>query len=178
MKIFENRNEQINELPKDLKIAELGVFEGEFSKEIYEICQPSELHLVDLFGGMFGSGDKDGKNHHVANLVLEMQKIKEIFASDQSVKVIKSSTVDYLNSLDDDYLDMVYVDADHSYHSVLTDLTLSKRKVKNGGFICGHDYVPGTEAALAINEFCRIENLIIQSITKDGCPSFCIINKK
>jgi hypothetical protein len=178
MKFFENRNELIKSLPKGLKIAELGVFKGEFSKELYEICQPSELHLVDLFGGVFGSGDKDGNNYHFADLTLEMQKIQEHFFGHENVKVIKASTIDYLNSLEDDHLDMVYVDADHSYNSVKTDLNLSRRKVKKDGFICGHDYVENTEAYYAIKEFCTFYKLEIQYLSKDGCPSFCIINKK
>ena len=77
MKIFENRNLLLESLPKDLIIAELGVFEGEFSKDIYSICNPKELNLVDLFSGIFGSGDKDGKNHHYINLdeaLIDIQK--------------------------------------------------------------------------------------------------------
>ena len=64
MKVFETRIELLNYLNKNLTIAELGVFEGEFSKEIHNICLPNKLYLVDLFDGYFGSGDKDGNNHH------------------------------------------------------------------------------------------------------------------
>ena len=40
LKIFETRDEMITIVPKNGVIAELGVFKGEFSKKIDEICQP------------------------------------------------------------------------------------------------------------------------------------------
>jgi hypothetical protein len=173
MKIFENRNEMLMTLPKNQIIAELGVFEGEFSKIIYDICNPKELLLVDLFSGYFGSGDKDGSNYHYVQLEDEMIKIINYFSNNPSVKIIKDYTTNFLNSLPDGYLDMVYIDADHSYNSVLADLRVSYNKVKKGGFICGHDYI--YDAKNAVDDFCREKNLIIEYLTKDGCPSFCII---
>jgi len=176
-KIFDNRDEMMKVFEKNLIIAELGVFEGEFSKKIKEICNPKKLFLVDLFHGNFGSGDKDGKNYHYVQLEDEMKKIIKHFENDDEVKVIKSSTVEFLNSIEDEYLDMVYIDADHSYNSVLNDLKLSYVKTKKGGYICGHDYVQKTEAEKAVNDFCKEMNLNIEYLTKDGCPSFCIIKK-
>lgn len=176
-KIFENREDMIEIFDKNLTIAELGVFEGEFSKKIKEICKPKKLFLVDLFNGYFGSGDKDGKNYHYVQLENEMQKIINYFKEDESVKVIKSSTVEFLTGIEDEYLDMVYIDADHSYNSVLEDLRLSYAKVKKNRYICGHDYVANTEAEKAVNDFCKEKRLEIEYLTKDGCPSFCIIKK-
>lgn len=174
-KIFTNRDEMMCSFEQNLIIAELGVFEGDFSKKIKNICNPKELYLVDLFHGNFGSGDKDGKNYHFVQLENEMTKLMDFFNKDENVKIIKSSTLDFLNKIDDNYLDLVYIDADHSYNSVLNDLRLSYVKVKKNGFICGHDYVLGTEAEKAVNDFCKEVNLEINYLTKDGCPSFCII---
>jgi predicted O-methyltransferase YrrM len=104
-----------------------------------------------------------------------MVKIMDYFSNDPSVKVIKDSTISFLNSLPDECLDMVYIDADHSYNSVLEDLRLSYHKIKTGGFICGHDYIH--DAKNAVDDFCREKNLEIEYLTKDGCPSFCIVKK-
>ena len=35
--------------------------------------------------------------------------------------------------------DIVYIDADHSYTSVMQDIGYWSPKVKNGGYLCGHD---------------------------------------
>jgi len=49
MQTLKTRIELLALLPKHISIAELGVFEGSFSKLIKEIVQPSELYLVDVF---------------------------------------------------------------------------------------------------------------------------------
>lgn len=177
MQILQNRNELLKLLEKDLIIAELGVFEGDFSKIINDICSPKKLYLVDLFKGYFGSGDKDGRNYHYVQLEDEMNKLKEYFKNDENIEIIQNSTIEFLNTLEDNSLDMVYIDADHSYNSVLNDLKLSYKKVKTNGYICGHDYVPNTDAEKAVNKFCEEYNLTIKYLTKDGCPSFLIIKQ-
>jgi hypothetical protein len=177
MKKFKTRNEMFSHFEKGLKIVELGVFRGEFSKIIYEICNPSELYLVDLFDGIFTSGDKDGLNYQTVNLLDEMFSIIESFSENPNVTVVKSSTIEFLLSKEDEYFDLVYIDADHSYDGVLNDLELSYKKVKRNGFICGHDYISGTACANAVNNFCNSKNLSIEYITEDGCPSFCIVKK-
>ena len=40
----------------------------------------------------------------------------------------------------DNSINVVYVDADHNYDFVLSDLETWFPKVKPGGFLCGHDY--------------------------------------
>lgn len=176
-KIFTTRDDMFSYFEKNLIIAELGVFRGDFSKIIFNKSKPQKLYLVDLFSGYFGSGDKDGKNHINLHLEEEYIKLKDFFKDDDNVIIIKSSTVDFLNSIENDYLDIIYVDADHSYESVKNDLIMSYQKIKTGGFICGHDYIKNTEVELAVNEFCRIYGLNIEYLTLDGCPSFCIIKK-
>lgn len=177
MQKFNTRNEMLENLPNGLIMVELGVFEGEFSKEIYKICKPSKLYLVDLFEGYFGSGDKDGNNHHYVQLEDEMVKIKEYFKNDSSVQIIKSSSMDFLKSIPNETLDIIYIDADHSVQGCLDDLNLSYMKIKKGGFICGHDYVNGVGPFYAVNQFCSEIGLEIEMMTNDGCPSFCIVKK-
>jgi len=64
------RNELLSILPKGLIWAELGVFEGEFSKKIFELAKPKELHLIDIFPSSMISGDKDGKNIKTLDLTI------------------------------------------------------------------------------------------------------------
>ena len=41
------RSDFLSRLPKDAVCAEIGVFRGEFSRQILEIKAPRELHLID-----------------------------------------------------------------------------------------------------------------------------------
>ena len=178
-KKFNTRNELIEVLPKEMKIVEIGVFKGDFSKLIFQNMNPSELILVDIFEGYMGSGDKNGDNMEYVMLEAEYDKLKKHFNENKNVKIIKSKSNDFLSSIEDESLDMVYIDASHEYEDVVIDLKISYKKVREGGFICGHDYVsPRFECVVrAVDELCVEKNLSIKYLTNDGCPSYCIVKK-
>lgn len=179
MKIIKDRNSLLDLLPKGLKVAELGIFKAEFSEIILEKMQPSELFLIDIFPTEMMSGDKDGNNIVQVNLDMLYNSIIDRFKNNKEVKVVKSYTSDFLTSISDEYLDVVYIDADHSYEGVKKDLELSFKKVKINGIIMGHDYTinmfPGV--VMAVNEFCQKYNLNIEYLTEDGCPTYLIFKK-
>jgi len=177
---FETRDDLISTLPKGMIVSEIGVFKGEFSEKLLTKINPKELHLIDIFEGMVPSGDKDGNNMVYADLGNEFKLLYEKYNKNPIVKLHKGFSYNILNNFEDDYFDMIYIDGDHSYEGVTKDLELSRNKIKNAGYICGHDYTtdkfPGV--VRAVNEFVDKYGLEIQSITGDGCPSFCMQNKK
>jgi hypothetical protein len=176
MELIENRNDLIKLFNKNLVIAEIGVFKGEFSKFLFEENQPKELHLIDIFTGIECSGDKDGNNIIYTNLSEEFNLITKYFNDNNNVYIHKGYSQDILNNFNDEYFDMIYIDGDHSYNGVKNDLNLSYQKIKTGGYICGHDYttIMFEGVVRAVNEFCEERKLKIKYLTKDGCPSFCI----
>jgi hypothetical protein len=179
MELIENRNDLLKKFNKNLKIAEIGVFKGEFSKIIFEELQPNELHLIDIFMGTECSGDKDGNNVIFTDLSKEYDLIVEHFKTTNNVYIHKGNSQSVLNNFEDEYFDMIYIDGDHSYNGVKNDLNLSYNKIKSGGYICGHDYttIMFEGVVRAVNEFCEEKKLKIKYLTKDGCPSFCIVKK-
>lgn len=169
-----NRNEWLKTLPKKMKWAELGVFLGDFSKLIYEYCDPSQLDLVDTFPDSASSGDKDGNNIIQRNLSSIPDQLSSYF-NDSRVRIHKMTTTEYLARCSEK-IDCIYIDADHSYQSVKNDLLLSYDVVNNGGLICGHDYCrikyPGV--VQAVSEFCQEKNLHIEFVSNCGLPTFAI----
>jgi hypothetical protein len=179
MIIVETRNELLDLLPINLTICEIGVFKGEFSKILLDKMKPKELHLIDIFEGQMCSGDKDGNNIVWTNLNDEYLKLIELFKLNENVFIHKGMSYSILENFDDEFFDLIYVDGDHSYNGVKKDLEVSFRKIKNNGFILGHDYTPQFQGVIdAVNEFCLKYKQSISMLTKDGCPTFVInINK-
>jgi hypothetical protein len=177
--VHNTRNDMFKSFKKNLIICEIGVFKGEFSKFIYDEMQPKELHLIDPFKGMMCSGDKDGNNVVWTNLEEEYSILNSKYSSVNNVKIHKDFSFNVLKNFQDEYFDLIYIDGDHSYHGVKTDLELAYIKTKKDGYICGHDYTktsfPGV--VKAVDEFCLEKNLKINFLSKDGCPTFCIIKK-
>jgi len=64
-------------------------------------------------------------------------------------------------------VDLVFIDADHSYSSVWTDITTWLPKIRKGGIICGHDYIQDIpEVKKAVDEFfpnVNLENDILEN---------------
>jgi len=54
---------------------------------------------------------------------------------------VRSLSVEAASQYADESLDLVFLDADHTYESVLADLQAWYPKVKPGGLIAGHDFV-------------------------------------
>lgn len=179
MKILKTRNNLLTEIGQQQIACEIGVFKGEFSEIMLNILQPDELHLIDIFEGKTVSGDKDGNNVILTDLDEEYNKLLDKYYLNDNVIIHKGKSKDVLSTFKDEYFDLIYIDGDHSYNAVKEDLELAYKKVKNEKYICGHDYTkklfPGV--VKAVDEFCNKYNLIINYLTEDGCPSFCIIKK-
>lgn len=184
MKIYNTRKDMLYEFPVNGKIAELGVFKGDFSQQIIDICKPKHLVLIDAWF-MFStimSGDENGNNieYHIAETLYE--KVVERFESNKSVEIYREFT-SVIKTFEDNYFDAVYIDADHSYEAVKRDLENAYDKVKNGGIIAGHDYELNMEKTQntfpfgvkqAVDEFCQDYKLSISAKAMDGCVSFLI----
>jgi hypothetical protein len=176
---YSTRLELLKYLPKNIISAELGVFMGLFSKQIIKTLNPIKHYMVDIWDGEMTSGDKDGNN------IIQIKDMNDIYLNlkneyidNNQIEIIKDKSQNFLKNISDDYFDFIYVDGDHTYSAVYQDMILSLSKIKNNGFLCGHDYIDNYEVQHAVNDFCKNFNQKISGITKDGCPSFLIVVNK
>lgn len=188
MKLFDNRVKMIQSLvPSNGIYAEIGVFEGTFSKQILQVLDPTHLYMIDLFTGMCDSGNEDGNNVIHRNMDEQYARLLNESFTNPKMRIMKGKSVDILSSMPDNSLDMVYIDGDHSYEGCKKDLILSFSKVKPGGWIMGHDYemnsmktrhVYDFGVKRAVDEFCVTYGQSIHAKALDGCVSFAIqLNK-
>lgn len=167
-------------LPPRSKIAEIGVFEASLSYDIVRLASPDELILVDTWSGASGSGDKDGGNirkvTHMEDLYVSLCAS---FISNKNVRLLRVESRVFFRIWPVNYFDAVYIDADHGYESVLSDLIGAYHLSKPGGYIMGHDYNAGCGVIQAVTEFCATYNQRITGMTaNDRCPSFMIVIDK
>lgn len=142
------RQELLNFMPMNSVCAELGVKIGDFSMEILETVQPKEIKLVDIWK------KENTFCKFLSNIIpyIKMQKT--------DINFLKASTDFAFNSrfLPKNYFDWIYIDADHSYDCVWSDILFSHSSVKIGGYITGDDYdkkeYPGVVEA--VDKFIRI----------------------
>ena len=75
------------------------------------------------------------------------------------------------DQIKDESLDLVFIDADHSYEAVSNDLPFWWKKVRKGGWLLGDDYNschPGTQRA--VNEWATAMGFGLRFLHKPGAP--------
>lgn len=156
-------------LPKNKVIAEVGVALGDFSHKLLSICEPRHFFAVDLFDlheipELWGRPAKElfgGRTHST----FCRERFVELIGR-KKVTVLEGDSVAALATLDDASLDIVYVDANHTYDSVKQELGIIKRKIADDGIIILNDYIMNeagfSNAAYGViqetNEFMIAEN--------------------
>lgn len=183
---FESRLEMLQEIPPGGECCEVGVFAGDFSREIFRICEPSRLVLIDTFAAWSFSCDEHGGNPRTLSGDEMMKAARELAAQCDGVDIRQGRSADILPTLADNSLDFIYLDADHSYSGVKEDLAHAWRIVRYGGFIAGHDYTLNAERCVdakhypnfgvkqAVDEFLDEHDLMLYGIALDGYTSFII----
>ena len=149
----------LNTLPKNSVGCEIGVWKGEFSKQLYDTLQPTKLYLVDpwkyfseypdrWYGGKLVSSQED--------MDKIFQDVKEIFKDKDEVVILREISENIEPLIKQKSLDWIYIDGNHDFLFVFYDLVTSYFLVKNNGYITGDDYEKGNDIERAVTEFLTI----------------------
>jgi hypothetical protein len=131
--------------------AEIGVHQGDFSKQILDTIEPAKLHLIDpwkhmdadvykeaWYGGQVANGQRDMDLRHQGVI----ERFRPEIGSGQ-VEVHRAFSNEASAVFADHYFDWIYIDGNHLYEFVKNDLESYWPKVKAGGFLAGDDYGDG-----------------------------------
>lgn len=125
------------------KGAELGVFRGDTLFKLIA-AQPNLFMIgVDAWVPILGpkqdrdTGRASYADHDMPAIGRQVQNAA--LAWGQRVMIIQHDTADAAKYVPNDFLDFVFVDADHSTEGVMRDVAAWYPKVRTGGIISGHD---------------------------------------
>jgi hypothetical protein len=133
----------------DLVGAEVGVASGENLCYILNECSNiKKIHAIDpylpyLDGDRFVSSQEQEKVKAISDI--EIRK----YGLENRVKRIYLNSTKAANEIENESLDFIYIDGDHSYEYAYNDMRLYYKKLKKGGIFAGHDYsLKGVNEAL------------------------------
>ena len=143
IKLDIDRIEFIKQLKNEFRYGrgvEVGTFKGEFAKQILQITNSDlYLYMVDVWRGL-GSEYLDASNHNIhTTAYADTMKSIEGY-EDRAIMVRANSQIGSLG-FQDESLDFVYIDANHAYDYVKSDIFYWFSKVRKGGYLMGHDYI-------------------------------------
>lgn len=155
----------IAELLKDVKNprgAEIGVHQGQMSENMFKRVPGLFLYLVDSWSKNTyeGKNTESARDKYIKLYQDEWQqnldKTKKATSKYTSQrKIIRGDSAQSAELVPDNSLDFVFIDADHSYGGCLRDIKAWLPKIKEGGFIAGHDYPRYEGVVQAVNETFR-----------------------
>ena len=167
--------------------AEIGVQEGIYSECILQNWKGKTLFSVDAWKN-FDAGeyiDISNRNddEHILLYVNTTLRLRSF--GERSI-VWRMTSEQAAFAMPDNTLDFCYIDADHRYEAAKQDIELWLPKVKSGGIICGHDYVPdgnlynqadGSLIGLfgvqrAVNEFAASDGWDVHVTKSEDWPSW------
>ena len=74
---------------------------------------------------------------------------------DNRVVVLRKGSLEAVNEIEDNSLDFIYIDGNHNGDNPKNDISAWYKKMKPGGFMCGHDYKGYDSVRKAVDEFCN-----------------------
>jgi hypothetical protein len=175
---MKSRVDILSLVPKNCTCAEVGVLWGGYSKIIFETLSPSKMILIDCWEHQDGDYKLDGNNSDQNLQNAYYNKVVSVFKDNPEVSIIRKYSLDAVSLIEDNLLDFVYIDANHTYSAAFQDLVAYSRKIKPGGYIMGHDYVSCPEQNFgvieAVGDFCRIFGWDIITVTEEKWPSYVL----
>jgi hypothetical protein len=158
-----------------VRVAEVGVCRGVLSRYLLERMPTLHLTMVDHWRAHAPGSDAyefDATHRQVCNLQTPEQVADNLLAArwvaerfTGRTELIQADSIEAADMMDDRSFDLVFIDADHRYGSVVADIAAWAPKVRPGGWLGGHDYgLPGLNGAVdrAVGEFAAREGLAVE----------------
>ena len=140
--------------------AEVGILEGKYSELIIKYLQADlkKLYLVDSWKEYSEDLYPDPARASQEENDKRMERVVQKFKDDNRIVIIHNESVKAALEVKE-LLDFVYIDGNHRYEFIASDILAWYHKVKKGGLVCGHDYNK-PEVERAVMEFCSAMGII------------------
>lgn len=126
-------------MPQRAAIVEVGSWKGRSTVAICEGLRggsEATVWAIDTFAGDPDVAEAVGAVDQRAVAA----EFKRNTAGYDCLRMIVAESVEAAAEFDDESLDWVFIDADHSYEAVVADIAAWAPKLKPGGLLSGHDY--------------------------------------
>ncbi len=122
--------------------AELGVSKGRFTMYLCATMHDMKMTAVDLWEEQPGNTAPGAQTYENWTHDENLSRFKGLCADyfPNRVRILRMDTVKAADFIDDESLDFVFIDADHSFEGCTRDIDAWEPKVRKGGMVAGHDY--------------------------------------
>lgn len=129
-------------MPDNTAVAEIGSWKGRSTVAILEALKHKSgavLYAIDTFKGDPGICVSKEKQDEVQTDTVYKEFLTNT-ADYGFLKIVRATSEEASHQFQNESLDWVFIDADHSYDAVCADVHAWFPKLKFGGLLAGHDY--------------------------------------
>jgi predicted O-methyltransferase YrrM len=127
-------------------IVQVGTGKGPTSEHLLRTCPDIKLIEVAYYPGKLTEDRRDTQESHYRAWQRRIRPYRK------RTVVLFGKSEEKVSDVADGSVDLVFIDADHSYEACKQDIDIWLPKVRFGGMICGHDYkhprFPGVQKAV------------------------------
>jgi hypothetical protein len=151
------------------KGAEIGVAYGKFSAHMCKYIPGIELICVDPWETYLKNPRATNQASHDSNYDRTKKSLEG-----HNAKLLKMMSLPASRMVKDEYLDFIYIDGNHTFDYVMTDIIEWSKKVRPGGIVSGHDYYPFRRAQVvpAVDAYVKAHKIRDWFLTDEKTPSF------
>jgi len=149
---------------------EIGTLRGEYAAKILTLAPSVKLVCIDPWEVYEHS--KITSERHIRNYEKAIAALSP-FIKNKRCTIIKNKSESAVGTFPDGSLDFVYIDGDHTFDAAAMDLILWSRKVRPGGMIALHDYIPTRRGGViqAVNAYVQCHNVLPWYVTREALPT-------
>jgi len=130
-----------NELQQIDTAIEIGTWRGDYAVQMIEVLKPKHFYAVDpyrIFPGMVSAPGNEYDQQPTLDALAEKVVAR---LNEHGASLIRDISRNASTQFVDNSVDIVYIDGDHTYEGVKTDINSWWPKIKPGCILCGDDYV-------------------------------------
>lgn len=172
--IYYNRIQTVFDIHRPNSVVEIGVAYGYHAQFILKNNPNLTYYGVDPFRAGYDKADSFSRDVAALFSTTEQNGMDRLFnavskrlASEFSNRsfLLRSPSVEASNDFDNESLDVVFVDGDHRYLQVISDLESWWPKLRHGGLLIGDDYLwpDVSKAAVEFSDKVGLELVLLSS---------------
>ena len=159
-------NELVSSISNGI-VVEIGVFGGASLLGMVDSCVKTKSHIYGIDpwekvenanGAKMTPDKKKIYRERIKNIRLNLERVINEEGYD-NITLIHDFSVNAVDRFENESIDIIFIDGDHSYDSVLQDISVWLPKVKRGGIMWGDDYGGWESVRMAVDDFCKANNL-------------------
>ena len=146
---------------------EVGTKVGKYAELLCNSMPNLSLSCVDPwkpYGELFTDQEKHNLYYEEAKKRLDKY----------NVSILRMESMEALQHFPNESIDFVYIDGNHEFDFVCSDLIFWSWKVKSGGIVAGHDYYHFYKSGVvdAVNAYTKCHNINPWYITRENEPTY------